>query len=365
MEILLNILMGKVEMGNFFFNMDLQEKFAKASLDFNKIHVDNSFAEKSYYGEIIVHGMHVLLWVIEKLNITRKFSLKTLSVKYVYPIYLNKEVFYKIVSKKRNTFILEVFSVNSLCLIIDIKLSFQIVDPLMLRINDVVCENIVFKKNIDGDYTKVGEGKLYYNKKIVKELFPKISRYFNQIQLATLISIPRVFAMEFTSHPILCSELSINFSALNARANAFTYKVSSFDKRFSCAQVNLKSACFDGILKLFLLPLQIKKESYKNICKVDKLDFSKQHVLVIGGSRGLGALCVKILVASGANVKFTWHNSATCAKSIMQEIISKPVKFKFVLALRGKTPPQAVKASNVMDIDTQDMAKMAQEIFSK
>ena len=51
--------------------------------------------------------------------------------------------------------------------------------------------------------------------------------------------------------------------------------------------------------------------------------------------------------------------------NVMQEIISKPVKFKFVLALRGKTPPQAVKASNVMDIDTQDMAKMAQEIFSK
>jgi len=55
----------------------------------------------------------------------------------------------------------------------------------------------------------------------------------------------------------------------------------------------------------------------------------------------------------------------TMLDNFMQEIISKPIKLKFVLARTGKVPPRAVRESNVVDIEGQDIAKMAQEIFSK
>ena len=51
--------------------------------------------------------------------------------------------------------------------------------------------------------------------------------------------------------------------------------------------------------------------------------------------------------------------------NFMQEIISKPIKLKFVLAKKDKVPPRVVAKSNVIDIESKDIAKMAQEIFSK
>ncbi len=50
---------------------------------------------------------------------------------------------------------------------------------------------------------------------------------------------------------------------------------------------------------------------------------------------------------------------------IMGDIISTPVKLRFVLAAKGDRPPPSVEKSNVVDIDSADIAKMAQEIFSK
>lgn len=55
----------------------------------------------------------------------------------------------------------------------------------------------------------------------------------------------------------------------------------------------------------------------------------------------------------------------TMLDNFMQEIISKPIKLKFVLAKKDKVPPSVVAESNVIDIEGKDIAKMAQEIFSK
>ncbi len=49
----------------------------------------------------------------------------------------------------------------------------------------------------------------------------------------------------------------------------------------------------------------------------------------------------------------------------MEEVVGKPISFKFVLAKRESKPTTAVIASNVMDIRENELEKIAQEIFSK
>ena len=41
-----------------------------------------------------------------------------------------------------------------------------------------------------------------------------------------------------------------------------------------------------------------------------------QHVLVIGGSRGIGAACVRAFAAGGCRVAFTWHKSEAAAQLV-------------------------------------------------
>lgn len=54
--------------------------------------------------------------------------------------------------------------------------------------------------------------------------------------------------------------------------------------------------------------------------------FDKKSVLVLGGSRGIGAAIVRRFVADGANVTFTYSGSQTAAEELAAETTSKAVQ---------------------------------------
>lgn len=51
-------------------------------------------------------------------------------------------------------------------------------------------------------------------------------------------------------------------------------------------------------------------------------EFEGQRALVVGGSRGLGELTAKVLVAGGADVVITWFQSNSDADRVVDEIVS-------------------------------------------
>ena len=44
-------------------------EFGKASKDKNELHINNEYAQKTYYGENVVHGMLGVIYVLKRLNI--------------------------------------------------------------------------------------------------------------------------------------------------------------------------------------------------------------------------------------------------------------------------------------------------------
>lgn len=54
--------------------------------------------------------------------------------------------------------------------------------------------------------------------------------------------------------------------------------------------------------------------------------FEKKTVLVLGGSRGIGAAIVRRFIADGANVTFTYSGSQTAAEALATETGSKAVR---------------------------------------
>ncbi|WP_207420209.1 SDR family NAD(P)-dependent oxidoreductase [Desertivirga brevis] len=65
------------------------------------------------------------------------------------------------------------------------------------------------------------------------------------------------------------------------------------------------------------------------------LKLANKTALVTGGSRGIGAAIVKRLAAEGANVIFTYVNSANKAEALVKEIESYGVKAKAIKADTG------------------------------
>src|SRR3989344_1646244 len=52
-------------------------------------------------------------------------------------------------------------------------------------------------------------------------------------------------------------------------------------------------------------------------------------------------------------------------EGIMEEVMGKKIKLKFVLVKKADQAPKAVKSSDVIEIDSQELEKIAQEIFLK
>jgi len=50
------------------------------------------------------------------------------------------------------------------------------------------------------------------------------------------------------------------------------------------------------------------------------IDFTGKTAIVTGGSRGIGAACVKLLDQSGANVAFTYNSNHRAAESVAKEL---------------------------------------------
>jgi acyl dehydratase len=50
------------------FSIDDQLRFANWSKDFNPLHIDALQARRTQAGELVVHGIHLLLWALDALS---------------------------------------------------------------------------------------------------------------------------------------------------------------------------------------------------------------------------------------------------------------------------------------------------------
>ena len=65
----------------------------------------------------------------------------------------------------------------------------------------------------------------------------------------------------------------------------------------------------------------------KKLKKLKKMNFKNKKALVIGGSNGIGEVCVKILSYYGAKVTFTYFKDQKNSKCIKNDCQNKYLKF--------------------------------------
>lgn len=66
------------------------------------------------------------------------------------------------------------------------------------------------------------------------------------------------------------------------------------------------------------------------------INLSSKSVLITGGSRGIGAACVKLFSEANATVHFTFRSNVEAASKLVQQIGKKKKVFfiKWILAMR-------------------------------
>ncbi len=137
-----------------------------------------------------------------------------------------------------------------------------------------------------------------------------------------LLAVTRVVGMEAPGRNSVLAGLDLRDNRSPSTQSAtLSYRTDNFDERVSRLELRLDAPGFAGMVTAFVRPAPQSQPSFAKVRDlVGPDEFRGERALVIGGSRGLGELTVKLLAAGGADVRFTYHRGAADSQSVAAEL---------------------------------------------
>ena len=77
------------------FNNNDQLKFTRLTGDLNPIHLDKNYAANTMFENIVVHGLNIVVWALEKSIPTKIKDIKKIKINFLKIVLLNEEIFIK------------------------------------------------------------------------------------------------------------------------------------------------------------------------------------------------------------------------------------------------------------------------------
>jgi acyl dehydratase/NAD(P)-dependent dehydrogenase (short-subunit alcohol dehydrogenase family) len=304
--------------------------FARASGDFNPLHLDAVAARRTRFGHTLIHGVCGTLRALDLLlkHEGTNTELVSVRVKYSKPVKQGQEVTVQVETLESVTR-LELSTDGVRCQTIELELVDQAHAPLGQ-------ETFPDKSSSEAD-TPVnlnigacpglsGAVDLYWDSDLMAALFPNAVRYLPAPQLATIIASTQVVGMRCPGLHSVFAQLELRFSTRNTGTSAdretqLAFSVLGTDPRIDRVELALSNAWSQGTVEAFFRPPPVQQASFKQILSlVADGEFSDQNALVIGASRGLGEVISKVLAAGGATLMMTYAAGKDDAVRVAREI---------------------------------------------
>ena len=306
------------------FSAEDQLAFARLSGDYNPIHLDPVVARRLLFGQPVVHGMHALLWAVDGLlaQTEAKVRLKAVKARFRSSIPLDVPVELQVNHKSPTDAALELRSEGAKVLTANVSLELTTGRETPIP-REVPASGPCRDQSPAELPSASGRVLLCLEPEIAKRLFPNAFRLLPADQLATLLATTRVVGMEAPGlHSILAGlDLHDCGSTASEDLPELRYATESFDERISRLELRLEAPGLAGMVTAFVRPEPRRQSAFAAIrLLVGPDEFRHEKALVIGGSRGLGEVAVKLLTAGGADVRFTYHRGAAEAERLTSEI---------------------------------------------
>lgn len=306
------------------FSYDDQIYFAKISGDYNPVHLDKVASRRLIFGQVVVHGIHALLWGLE--------------------VWLEKQVQTLHITSFDARFF-EAIGIEDKCSCIWSKRENQV--TISIKVEDVVAVKIKLKaepsinrkdvsmpdsfprREESANLTKEGSSyasgavKLSLHRDSFIKKFPKVACILPATQVAEILATTRVVGMRCPGQHSIFSALGITFSEEDQKLRNLEYKVSKYDSRLSFLLIKIVGPGMSGAIRAFYRLVPQAQESFVGISeKILPQEFKDIKGIIIGGSRGLGEITAKILAAGGARVCITFNKGIEDARRVDKDINS-------------------------------------------
>jgi NADP-dependent 3-hydroxy acid dehydrogenase YdfG len=298
-------------------------KFAALSGDYNPVHLDPKIARRTIFGDIVLHGLYAALSsinqcfkdnsafvFIEELKITFKKSVR---------LGLDSVVSQEKTDGKKTKIILK--QNNEICISIEIQTRRdEEYRPFSFR-NKNYKQTSPKEINPEDCSSLNGEIELCLDRKILSDLLPALGKYFCDKQLSVILATTNLVGMECPGLFSIFLELFLKFSNnYKIESRNLCYKVDSIHPHTTRTKIALQTDFANGFAIAAFRPRPVQTPSLQSLKKDRVVDCSQVRGLIIGGSRGIGAMTAKLIAVGGGEVAITYSKGQLEAEEVINDI---------------------------------------------
>ncbi len=311
------------------FGMVDQHRFAQLSGDTNPAHLDALLARRTLFGRPVVHGVHLLLRALDSWIARRPPAaggpvvLRGLRGRFPNPAFLDEAVEIQLLSQSGGH--TKIRAVSQGVSVLDFELEWDQQRVGAPRPLPGPCEGdpvreprVLSLQEIEGC---VGTLSLWGELGAIATDFPDLARRVGARQIAELMACSRLVGMECPGLHSIFSSLELERRAPELEHDYLDYCAGRVLEETSLAQIDVSSSGFQGRLEAFRGPEAAAPPSFEEAgLYVGPFEFRDQVALVVGGSRGIGAVTAKLIAAGGGQVVATYQRGERDALELAQEI---------------------------------------------
>jgi len=310
------------------FDSDDQVFFARLSGDFNPMHMDPLAARRTQAGAAVVHGVHAVLWALDRLVHLGlvEGGISGVKVQFAKFIPVGSTVHLKLVRRDWKSIKAELASDDLTTTLLNLtlgtpkKADARVLPPpdaprTGLTDQPAVLVNLEETAGLSGwmDVTRPAQR--------VETRFPHAVAAIGPERVAAIALLSRLVGMICPGLHSIFAAFAIDLIETPRHRDGLGFSVSGTDERFRMVRMTVSGAGISGAVQAFLRWPPVAQASLSDISKlVAPTEFAGSTALIVGGSRGLGALTAKVIAAGGGKVIVTYAIGRKEAMQLAEEI---------------------------------------------
>jgi acyl dehydratase/NAD(P)-dependent dehydrogenase (short-subunit alcohol dehydrogenase family) len=303
-----------------------QLAFAALSGDYNPIHMDALAARRTLAGAPVVHGMHALLRALDALAEAELIDSQLCEVRAQFRkfVYLDVACDLELTHQDSNMARAELRSNGLILMTVQMRHGQRQVradSPRPTSPEVAVVGNVpnvlTFSElaGLRGWVTAPGTMAEF------ESAFPQLARIIGTGRVGALAALSRLVGMVCPGLHSVFAALSIDLVESHSRRPGIGFEVDKINERFRLIGMNVRGHDLSGAVTTFMRWPAVEAPSMDVIGAAVTADaFAGAVALVVGGSRGLGAVTAKAIAAGGGRVIVTYAKGRHEASALTAEI---------------------------------------------
>jgi NAD(P)-dependent dehydrogenase (short-subunit alcohol dehydrogenase family) len=315
--------MSEIVVTSRIFSATDQKRFAGCSGDVNPIHMDPIAARRTQAGVCVVHGVHVALWAMDALSKVGKMSasIATLKVQFKNFVPVGSEAALRVVGET-GTILRAMVSIDDVA-VMSLAIgggSIAAADAALLSMTTVLLSDAPRLMSFS-DIPGCAGWLPGTAEREIAHLFPHVAKLLGAGRVEAIARLSTLVGMVCPGLYSIFAGFDITMTAEADGITGLSFRVQSVDDRFRMADLAVIGHGIRGKVTALARPQPVAQQSLRSLAgKVTKDEFRGTTALVVGGSRGLGALTARIIAAGGGRVVITYVVGKVEAQEIAAEI---------------------------------------------